>query len=66
MARPRWKGGDDFDWLVLALIHARRGELDQARAWYDKARNRKDPVDFNRDDLRPLRDEAETLIGPND
>jgi non-specific serine/threonine protein kinase/serine/threonine-protein kinase len=64
MARPHWKGGDDFDWLVLALIHARRGEMDQARTWYDKARNRKDPVDFNRDDLKPLRDEAEALIGP--
>jgi eukaryotic-like serine/threonine-protein kinase len=63
IARPKWKGGDDFDWLVLALIHTGRGELDQARAWYDKARNRKDPVDFNRNDLKPLRDEAETLLG---
>jgi serine/threonine protein kinase len=63
MARPRWKGGDDFDWLMLALIHARRGEPDQARVWYDKARNRKDPVDFNRDDLRPLCEEAAALLG---
>jgi tetratricopeptide (TPR) repeat protein len=63
MARPRWKGGDDFDWLMLALIHARRGELAEARTWYDKARNRKDPVDFNREDLRPLREEAVTLLG---
>jgi serine/threonine protein kinase/tetratricopeptide (TPR) repeat protein len=61
-ARPRWKGGDDFDWLVLALIHARRGEMDEARQWYNKARNRKNPVDFNRDDLKPLREEAEALL----
>ena len=29
MERPDREGGDDFDWLVLALIHARRGELDR-------------------------------------
>jgi serine/threonine protein kinase len=65
MARPRWKGGDDFDWLVLALIHARRGEMEEARQWYDKARNRKNPVDFNRDELKPLREEAEALLAMN-
>jgi hypothetical protein len=48
---------------MLALIHARRGELEQARTWYEKARNRKDPVDFNRPDLRPLREEAKALLG---
>ena len=63
MARPRRKGGDDFDWLVLALIHARRGETDEVRIWYDKARNRKDPVGFERDELRPLREEAAALLG---
>jgi tetratricopeptide (TPR) repeat protein len=63
MERPRWIGGDDFDWLAMALIQGRRGKLDQAREWYDKARNRKDPVDFNREELRPLREEAERLLG---
>jgi non-specific serine/threonine protein kinase/serine/threonine-protein kinase len=62
VTRPKWKGGDDFDWLVLALIHARRGEMDQARAWYEKARNRKDPRHFNHVDLKPLLDEAESLL----
>jgi serine/threonine protein kinase/tetratricopeptide (TPR) repeat protein len=63
MERPKWRGGDDFDWLAMALIQGRRGNLDQAREWYDRARSRKDPVDFNREDLRPLRDEAERLLG---
>jgi serine/threonine protein kinase/tetratricopeptide (TPR) repeat protein len=32
------KKGWAFHWVVLALAHARRGEMDRARAWYDKAR----------------------------
>ena len=31
-------GGWAFNWLVLALAHARRGEMDKAREWYEKAR----------------------------
>ncbi len=30
-------GGDPNDWLILALIHARRGDRAAARKWYDKA-----------------------------
>jgi tetratricopeptide (TPR) repeat protein len=63
MARPPWKGGDGADWLVLAGIHARRGELNEARAWFDRALN-KDP---NRrpggDLLEPLRLEVAALLG---
>ena len=63
MERPGREGGDDFDWLVLTLVHARQGELDRARAMYEKARSHPDPVAFRREDLRPLRDEAEALLG---
>ena len=65
MARSKFKEGDDFDWLILALIHARRGEMAEARSWYDKARNRKDPVAFNGKEVRSLREEAEALLGVN-
>jgi hypothetical protein len=63
MARPRWKGGDGADWLVLAAIHARRGELDEARAWYDRALNKDPKRAAWRDYLKPLRAEAEALLG---
>jgi tetratricopeptide (TPR) repeat protein len=29
--------GDSFDWFFLALVDAKRGKIDQAREWYDKA-----------------------------
>jgi hypothetical protein len=30
-------GGDGREWLLLALAHARLGEQDRAREWYDRA-----------------------------
>jgi serine/threonine protein kinase/tetratricopeptide (TPR) repeat protein len=33
----RRKGDDCFDSMTQALLHARRGELDEARAWFERA-----------------------------
>jgi serine/threonine-protein kinase len=43
------KGGDAYDWFVLALAFARKGEPEAARTWFDKAvawareKDRQDP-----------------------
>lgn len=33
----RDENGDAFDWFLLAIVDAERGDKAQARAWYDKA-----------------------------
>ena len=30
-------GGDAYDWFLLALLHDRKGEVELARTWFDKA-----------------------------
>jgi hypothetical protein len=62
----RWNG-DCFDSMVQALIHARRGELNQARAWYDRAgrengRNNGPPGSG----YKEVRDEVSALLRAND
>jgi tetratricopeptide (TPR) repeat protein len=29
--------GDSFDWFFLAMLHAKQGQLEEARQWYEKA-----------------------------
>jgi hypothetical protein len=36
-------GGDPYDWLFLAMVHAKRGRLDAARQWYGRALARMRP-----------------------
>jgi hypothetical protein len=56
--------GDCFDSVVLALIHARRGESEEARAWFDRAsrENGRDngPPGPNYEEVR---DEVAALLG---
>ena len=59
--------GDCFDSVVQALIHARRGELDKARAWFDRAaretgRNNGPPGHGYKETC----DEVAALLGVND
>jgi tetratricopeptide (TPR) repeat protein len=53
-----------LDPLLLALVHARRGELAEARAWFDQAAREDDrdnvPLGFG---YKELRDEVATLLG---
>jgi tetratricopeptide (TPR) repeat protein len=60
----RRNGDDCFDSMTLALIHARRGELAEARAWFDRAAREK-----GRDnrppgiDSKEVRDKVAALLG---
>jgi len=55
-------GGDAYDWVILALIDARQGHKDQARASYDKSMDwiKKNQTD---DDLLLLWSEAAEKLG---
>jgi tetratricopeptide (TPR) repeat protein len=55
--------GWSFLWLVLALAHARRGELDEARTWYAKVEKRTADVTGWGDTPRWLIDEGARLLG---
>ena len=59
----RGDGGWAFQFIVLALAHARRGEMDQAREWYAKARPAIDGGKGLSDTPRWLVDEAVSLLG---
>jgi serine/threonine protein kinase/tetratricopeptide (TPR) repeat protein len=54
--------GDAFDFLVLCVAHARRGEMDQAREWYTKARPEMEKEKTSHTP-RWLSDEAAALLG---
>jgi tetratricopeptide (TPR) repeat protein len=62
----RCKGRDCFDSMTQALIHARRGELGQARTWFERAAHER-----GRDNAPPgrgypeVRDEVAALLGVN-
>ena len=49
--------------LIRALTHARRGEMEEARAWFSKVPPKFDPGSMG-DTPRDLFDEATALIGP--
>jgi tetratricopeptide (TPR) repeat protein len=55
-------GGDANDWLFLAMAHWRKGDKDNARAWFDKAITWMDRHDSREDELNRFRAEAEALI----
>jgi serine/threonine protein kinase/tetratricopeptide (TPR) repeat protein len=61
------RGGDDgFDWLILAMAHARRahrGDLPQARTWFDKAAQWREEHPERNEWLQGLRAEAAKLLG---
>jgi|GEM_PF-3463044 len=57
------RGGSGFDWFTLAMAYKQLGVDDQARYWFDRARNwmnRHTPADA---ELIRLDAEAQTLLG---
>jgi Flp pilus assembly protein TadD len=56
-------GGDSSDWLFLAMCHAKLGEKEKARAWYNKAAERLTRSPTSNDALRRFRKETEDLLG---
>jgi tetratricopeptide (TPR) repeat protein len=55
--------GDPRHWLFLAMSHARLGNVDEARRWYDKAGSWMDKNKTNDERLQGFRAEAEELLG---
>jgi tetratricopeptide (TPR) repeat protein len=55
-------GGDSFDWFFLAMAHARLGDHDQARTWFDRAVQWMDKHRPHNGELRQFRAEAEDLL----
>jgi serine/threonine protein kinase/Flp pilus assembly protein TadD len=61
-AMPFRSGGDGTDWFVLAMVHQRLGDKEEARRWYDKAvewMGKNKPQD---EELRSFRAEAAELL----
>jgi hypothetical protein len=56
-------GGDAFDWFFLAMAHAKLGQKDQARRWYDRGRRWAEKNLPHDEELRRFRAEAEELLG---
>jgi len=59
------KGGDSFDWFVLAMAHWQLGNKDMAHKWYDRAVEWMEKNQPNSEELRRFRAEA-TKLGVND
>jgi tetratricopeptide (TPR) repeat protein len=57
------KGGDGHDWLIMALIYQRRGDVKLARQWYERSLRWLKTHKQTSDDLRLLLDEAKALLG---
>lgn len=61
--KARGDRGWAFQWVVLALAHARRGEMDKAREWYAKVPQGTAAGEGWADTPRWLIDEAKDLLG---
>jgi uncharacterized protein HemY len=57
------QGGDSFDFFFLALAHARLGQTDRARHWYDEAVDWMDRHRPDDEQLCRFRAEAAELLG---
>src|SRR5262249_43315422 len=60
------KGGDGYDWFVLALAHGQLGQNDEARRWYDKAAQWMDQRALKEPTLQRFRAEAAALLQIDD
>jgi Flp pilus assembly protein TadD len=57
------RGGDAYEYLMLAMAYARRGDLKQARWWHERADKwRKHNPAKDSDELRSFAQEARELI----
>ena len=57
------KGGQAADWFLAALIHARKGEKEIARTWFDKAVERARPRISKKSTCKCCGTRAATLLG---
>jgi tetratricopeptide (TPR) repeat protein len=59
-------GGDAYDWYFMAMLDARAGRGDQARAWFDRAVAWTQEHLPDAEDLARFRSEAEEALGSSD
>jgi tetratricopeptide (TPR) repeat protein len=57
------KGGDSYDWFVLAIVHFKLNEKAKAREWFDKAVAWAEQNDPKNEDLLRFRSEAAEQLG---
>ena len=66
-ARNAWGGSNGLHWYLLAMAHWKRGERDEAQAWFEKSDSGRDTTcllpDFSLAELAILKAEASTLLG---
>jgi tetratricopeptide (TPR) repeat protein len=55
-------GNDGFNQLILAMAHARRGDLPQARTWFEKASQWQEELPDRNEWLERIRAEAKALL----
>jgi hypothetical protein len=59
-------GGSAYDWLFVAMIHAHRGNLEEARGYYDRAVAWIDKYRPSNEELLQFRDEAAALLAKDE
>jgi tetratricopeptide (TPR) repeat protein len=57
------RGGNAWDWFILAMAHARKGNKDEALKWFDKAVAWTEQKASDNADLRQFWGEAAKLLG---
>jgi tetratricopeptide (TPR) repeat protein len=57
------KGGDGHDWLIMAMIYQRRGDVKLARQWYERSLRWLKTQRQTSADLRLLLEEAKAALG---
>ena len=62
-SRELRKGGDSFDWFLLAMAHWQLGDKEQARKWYDQALEWMEKNKPQDEELKRFRAEAAELLG---
>jgi Flp pilus assembly protein TadD len=56
------KGGDSFDWYILAMTHRQIGNMAEARKWYDQALGWMEKNNPRDEELLRFRAEAAELL----
>src|SRR5262249_49747030 len=56
------QGGDAFDWHFLAMAECQRWNKDEARRWYDKAREWTQRNAAANEELQRFEDEAKSVL----
>jgi serine/threonine protein kinase/tetratricopeptide (TPR) repeat protein len=59
-------GGDEGQWLYLAMAHWQLGHKDEARKWFDRAAEKMEKNTTNNEDMIRARDEASDLLKSDD